>query len=115
MRTLYLVSSMLQCNGTPRDATKSIAARGTCGHLLPHIRPVQHGGGHVGAEQRIHHPRAAWIRHVGLGKPVGTLGRASCGGSDFSYEEAVAICKTAVGTIKTGSIVHNATLGAALV
>ena len=35
------------------------------GHLLANLRPVQHGGGHVRAEQRIHGRRAARIRHVG--------------------------------------------------
>ena len=34
-------------------------------HVLADLRPVQHGGGHVRAEQRIRGRRAARIRHVG--------------------------------------------------
>ena len=42
-------------------------------HLLADLRPVQHGGGDVRAEQRIRGRRAAGIRHVsqvGMGKTL---------------------------------------------
>ena len=54
-----------------------------CSHLLADLRPVQHGGGHVRAEQRIHGRRAARIRHVGqigLGQPLEPLDADVLGG-----------------------------------